>query len=49
MESKRVQPQLITDYRSLITEHRSPTITLIILWVLAMIGLPIMKWVWGRA
>ncbi|MCC6601792.1 MAG: carotenoid biosynthesis protein [Anaerolineae bacterium] len=48
MESKRVQFSLLNpDYRLLITSSPSLTSTLIALWVLAMIGLPIMKWIWG--
>ncbi|MEZ4593631.1 MAG: carotenoid biosynthesis protein [Chloroflexota bacterium] len=48
MESERFRARLpITDYRLLITSSLSLTTALIILWVLAMIGLPIMKWIWG--
>jgi len=48
VESKRVQFSLLNpDYRLLITSSPSLTSTLIALWVLAMIGLPIMKWIWG--
>ncbi|WP_420643869.1 carotenoid biosynthesis protein [Candidatus Leptofilum sp.] len=48
MKSERATPfSTITDYRSRITDSPSLSTTLIILWVLAMIGLPIMKWIWG--
>ncbi|NJN55586.1 MAG: hypothetical protein HC804_13040, partial [Anaerolineae bacterium] len=48
MESERFRTLLpITDSRLRITSSISMTTTLIILWVLAMIGLPIMKWIWG--
>lgn len=48
MESERLRTlSPITDYRSLITAAPTITTMLIILWVLAMVGLPIMKWIWG--
>lgn len=44
--------KLLTDYRSLLTDYRTrPSLTtiFIIAWVLAMIALPILKWIWGTA
>ncbi|MCA9957051.1 MAG: carotenoid biosynthesis protein, partial [Anaerolineales bacterium] len=47
MESERVRPFLNTVYRLPVTDYLSLTTTLILLWILAMISLPIMKWIWG--
>ncbi|WP_420630722.1 carotenoid biosynthesis protein [Candidatus Leptofilum sp.] len=48
VNSEKTTPILpITVYRSLMTDSPSFLTFLIITWMLAMISLPIMKWIWG--